>query len=218
MKRFSYLILLALLVAGLVGPVIYAHRAHTGEPAAKNRTEEMTDSAESAQGTGETRSQTEGQSSATPGNRELREPQTTKPQEPQSQQLAAGQATASGNSVPSEAAVAVKVAVVGQDGRLLYGPAEVKITADNPWGCTALGALDATGLPYTISSRFSGFVDSVAGQRNRGQSGWMYSVNGTAPLVAASEKSVKQGDKVLWWYSQSMSQTPPSWDELEKQR
>lgn len=225
MKRFPYLILLALLFAGLVGPVIYAHRAHTGKPAAQSRTEEMAGSAGTTQNkqnstdAAETQSQTEVQASTAPGKTESSVPQT-KLKESQSSSQAKEQQqqqpTASEKPAAPEVTAVVKVAVVGQDGRLLYGPAEVKLTRENPWGTTALAALDATGLPYTISGRFSGFVDSVAGQRNRGQSGWMYSVNGVTPSVAASEKSVKQGDKVLWWYSQSMGQAPPSWDELEK--
>ncbi len=139
-----------------------------------------------------------------------------KPKGSQSSSQPKVEPAASEKPAAPEVIAVVEVAVVGQDGRLLYGPAEVRLTKENPWGNTALGALDATGIPYTISSRFSGFVDSIAGQRNRGQSGWMYSVNGAIPSVAASEKIVKQGDKVLWWYSQSLGQAPPSWDELEK--
>lgn len=53
-----------------------------------------------------------------------------------------------------EKSIIVRVAVVGKDKELLYGPKEVKITDRNPWGFTALGALEATGLPYVLSTRF----------------------------------------------------------------
>lgn len=114
----------------------------------------------------------------------------------------------------ADGAVAVGVAVVGKDGELLFGPAEVRVAKESTWGTTALGALDATGLPYTMSARFPDFVEAVAGQRNRGQSGWMYKVNEEVPLVAAAKRIVKQGDRVIWWYSQDMSQASPRWDDL----
>jgi hypothetical protein len=84
----------------------------------------------------------------------------------------------------------------------------------NRWGATALGGLDATGLPYVLSSRWAGFVEEIAGQRNRGQSGWMYKVNDEVPLTTADQKEVKPGDKIIWWYSQSMADSPPAWEEL----
>lgn len=220
MKRFPYLILLALLFLGLLVPVLYSHRAQPGKPEAQSKTAQtarsasLSQSEENNQGTAANQIQAEAQPDTASGRVDSNEPQA-KLKEWQSSPQSKEQPAASEKPAAPEVTVVVKVAVVGEDGSLLYGPAEVKLTEKNPWGTTALGALDATGLPYTISSRFSGFVDSIAGQRNRGQSGWMYSVNGAIPSVAASEKSVKQGDKVLWWYSQSLGQAPPAWDELE---
>lgn len=114
--------------------------------------------------------------------------------------------------------VAVGIAVVGKDNELLYGPAEVRITEENRWGVTALGALDATGLRYTVSARYPDFVDSIAGQYNHGQSGWMYKVNDETPLVAAAKKPLNREDKVIWWYSKGMNVPPPAWDELVKRK
>ncbi|MFZ5649172.1 MAG: DUF4430 domain-containing protein [Bacillota bacterium] len=108
----------------------------------------------------------------------------------------------------------IGIAVVGMDGELLYGPGNVTVSKKNMWEVTALGALDATGLPYTMSTRWSGFVEAVAGQRNKGQAGWMYMVNGEIPMVAAGEKPVKTGDKVIWWYSKSMGAPIPDWNDL----
>jgi hypothetical protein len=79
-----------------------------------------------------------------------------------------------------------------------------------------LGALDATGLAYTVSARFPDFVDSVAGKYNHGQSGWMYKVNDEIPPAAAAKKPLKREDKVIWWYSKGMNVPPPAWDELTK--
>ncbi len=112
--------------------------------------------------------------------------------------------------------VTVKVAVLGKNEELLYGPASVKITKKDVEGVTALDALDATGLPYYMSAKWPDFVESVAGQSNKGQSGWMFKVNEEIPLVASADKPVTNGDKVIWWYSRSMDIPPPEWDDLLK--
>ncbi len=117
---------------------------------------------------------------------------------------------------PAARTVAVAVAVVGKEGELIFGPGTVQVAETNPWGLTALGALDATGLDYTVSARFPGFVEAVAGEYNRGQSGWMYEVNGEVPLVSAAEKQIRPGDRVIWWYSSRLGEAPPRWEELVK--
>ncbi|MEW6423236.1 MAG: DUF4430 domain-containing protein [Bacillota bacterium] len=117
-----------------------------------------------------------------------------------------------------ESGYLVGIAVVGMNGELLYGPGNVTVTEKNVWGITALGALDATGLPYTMSTRWSNFIEAIAGQHNKGQAGWMYKVNEEIPLVAADQKPLKAGDKVIWWYSKSMNAPPPNWGELEKRK
>ena len=128
---------------------------------------------------------------------------------------AAGEGTAGPAPVPTSAhGPVVGVAVVGREGELLFGPAEVSLASDNPWGATALGALEATGLPYELSSRFPELVEAVAGQRNQGASGWMYQVNGEVPMVAAGRKTVAPGDRIIWWYSRDLGQAPPTWEEL----
>jgi len=110
------------------------------------------------------------------------------------------------------------VAVVGIDGEMLYGPGNVTVTKKSGGEVTALDALEATGLPCTLSARWPGFVEAVAGQRNKGQAGWMYKVNGEIPMVAAGKKPLKEGDKVIWWYSKSMGSLQPEWDGLLKRR
>lgn len=119
-------------------------------------------------------------------------------------------------AAPGNEAVTVNIAVVGKNGEILFGPAAVQVTKKNRWDDTALGALDATGLPYDMSTGWSGFVEAIAGQRNKGQAGWMYKVNGEIPMAAADKKPVTTGDKVIWWYSKSMDTPSPGWDQLAK--
>ncbi|MEW6181740.1 MAG: DUF4430 domain-containing protein [Bacillota bacterium] len=115
----------------------------------------------------------------------------------------------------SAAGTLVHVAVVGQNGESIFSPAPVSIRRDNRWGNTAVGALDATGLRYSMSPRYGSLVYSIAGQTNRGMSGWMYKVNEEICGTAATEKKVEAGDRVIWWYSASIDTPSPAWEELK---
>jgi hypothetical protein len=117
-------------------------------------------------------------------------------------------------STISENGYRVWIAVVGKNGEFLFKPQQVIVKDNNKWGTTALGALDATGLPYVGKPTWPDFIDSIAGQANSGVEGWMYSVNGEVPNHMADKHPVKTGDKIIWWYSKSMDQPPPSWDSL----
>lgn len=121
-------------------------------------------------------------------------------------------APAGGDETP--ATCTAGVAVVGMNEELLYGPGYVTVSEHNKWGLTALGTLDATGLPYTMSSKWEGFVEAICGLANSGTSGWMYAVNGSIPTVAADKYAISDWDKVIWYYSVSWDQQPPAWDDL----
>ncbi|GAB4263602.1 S-layer homology domain-containing protein [Thermincola ferriacetica] len=117
-------------------------------------------------------------------------------------------------SVPSSPnEYSVSIAVVGKNGERLYGPGSVTVSKNGEWGLTALGALHVTGLSYTEDN---GFVKSIAGQANSGVNGWMYSVNNSVPSVLACDKTVNEGDRIIWWYSTEMNSNGPSWDSLFK--
>jgi|GEM_PF-738369 len=117
------------------------------------------------------------------------------------------------SSTPDRDYCIVDIAVVGMNGELLYGPGSVMVSKNGRWGLTALGALDATGLSYVDDN---GFVKSIAGQANRGMNGWMYKVNGSVPIVGASQKAIQEGDQIIWWYSTDWSSSGPVWESLVK--
>jgi len=91
-----------------------------------------------------------------------------------------------------------------------------EVIADNskeihevPWQ-TALGALQAAGISFKASDKWGTglFVFEVDGQPSEGAAGWMYQVNSASPSSTADKCTVSAGDKVVWYYSESMSQTP----------
>jgi len=111
----------------------------------------------------------------------------------------------------------VEIAVRGMNNELLYW-GSVTVSKNGRWGCTALGALDATGLDYVVEE--NGFVKSIAGQANSGMKGWMYKVGRAGrwevPNVSARDWVVKEGDQIIWWYSTDMNSPGPDWDSLLK--
>lgn len=243
MKKI-YLVLLALVLVALLAPALATHKGGNpapGEPAqstvgvaslpSQSAETEVTESAgkpedrEQVVSSPQPRASTGAPSVTSPAQEGAGEPRNQQPQEkqqapsgpetaqqepptPQRQAGVAGQA--------AEGSVTVGVAVVGKNREILYGPAEIELTAKNPWGFTALGALEATGLPYALSTRFPGLVENIAGQTNKGTSGWMYKVNEEVPMVPAGQKMLKPGDKVIWWYSSNIGSPAPRWEELGK--
>ncbi len=98
-------------------------------------------------------------------------------------------------------------------------PGTFTLTADNSKKTydvnrqTALGALDAAGIGYTVDDSYyqqyeSLFIDSIRGRKNEGTKGWMYQVNGESPGSGANTHTVGDGDKIVFFWSESMSSTP----------
>ncbi|RJQ31183.1 MAG: DUF4430 domain-containing protein [Peptococcaceae bacterium] len=227
-RKFALAILLLVIIAGILIPVVYANKVSRWQQAP-----------ESLAG-GETGDDTPGfcQPYPPPGTieKELGGGASAATDKTPAEDGPAAQNNASGTGIPERTAPgardpggappaakekeerALSIAVVGMNGEMLYGPGNITVAKKNGGEVTALDALAATGLPCTLSARWPGFVEAVAGQRNKGQGGWMYKVNGEIPMVAAGKKTVNEGDRVIWWYSRSMGSAPPEWEELIKRR
>ncbi len=208
-KRMITLLALMAIMAVLILPALLPHDKHiasqwpavTAVPPAKTDLLQLTTTGEKQPQLG---TQTKGALVA----EDEKQPQTSRPDQ-------AVEPAASPVPNPSEAqGCQVGIAVVGRGGELLYTPADVKVISRNKWGITALGALDATGLAYAMKPMWPDFVDSIGGQACQGVAGWMYMVNGEIPMHLADKHPVKEGDQVIWWYSESMDQAPPVWDKL----
>ena len=224
-RKLIYIVFFLVIIAGIMGPAIYANKISSQKQAANPS---AGNEAAGIMVGGQTPADSTAKNGVTPA-------QSAGPQT--GNDLSAGYAAGrkgnsgtadKGSAAPAQKPVAtssagvkedgctIGIAVVGMNGELLYGPGNVTVTRKNIWEVTALGALDATGLPYTMSTRWPGFVEAVARQPNKGQAGWMYKVNNEIPMAAADQKPVKAGDKVIWWYSKSMGDPTPDWDDLIK--
>lgn len=209
-KRAFYLLALLLILAAIIVPtVINSNHSGSGQ---------LTKTEKSADLTGNTPAP---EKAITVGDKAVDQTPAatseTKNQKEQAESTPEAQVKdSSAQNPPEQPGCKVYVAVVGMGGEILYPPAAVKVSPGNRWGISALGALDATGLSYAMKPMWPDFVDSIGGQACKGVSGWMYMVNGAIPMHLADKHPVKDGDKVIWWYSESMDQEPPSWDKLKK--
>ena len=95
--------------------------------------------------------------------------------------------------------MSVSVSSSAADGRV-SGSAHPTVTK----GATAYDALCATGLSVsTKSSQYGLYVSAIGGLAEfeyGGKSGWMYSVNGSAPNASCGKYVLKDGDTVSWYY------------------
>ena len=71
-------------------------------------------------------------------------------------------------------------------------------------GATVYDALCALGLSVNAhGSSYGTYVAAIGGLAEKqygGTSGWMYSVNGSAPMTACSNYVLSNGDNVVWYY------------------
>ena len=109
------------------------------------------------------------------------------------------QGTTANSTASSTVTVSVSVSSSAADGRV-SGSAHPTFKK----GATAYDALCATGLSVsTKSSQYGIYVSAIGGLAEfeyGGKSGWMYSVNGSAPNVSCGKYVLKDGDSISWYY------------------
>lgn len=107
--------------------------------------------------------------------------------------------TTASSAASSTVTVSVSVSSSAADGRV-SGSAHPTFKK----GATAYDALCATGLSVsTKSSQYGLYVSAIGGLAEfeyGGKSGWMYSINGSAPNVSCGKYVLKDGDTVSWYY------------------
>lgn len=225
-RKLYYLVALLVILAGAIGPALYMNKVFSSSQPDK-QAESVSINAEEQGGAVNRERPAANADQTSPGPDKVQPAAETKQGDPAPEQQAASSrenaaaARTSGDTgaaAEPESGCTVGIAIVGKNGELFYNAGQVVVKKDNKWGITALGALDATGVPYTTAPAWPDFVYSISGQANSGVSGWMYSVNGDIPMHMADKHPVKAGDKVIWWYSNSMDQPQPQWEELSQKK
>jgi Domain of unknown function (DUF4430) len=97
-------------------------------------------------------------------------------------------------------AASVKVRVEGKT-QTLFGPTEITVNAAN-----ALDALEQASLIgelyyHVTTTSFGPYVDQVGRYGGDASSGWVFKVDDASPPVGADKVTLKDGDRVLWYYA-----------------
>jgi Domain of unknown function (DUF4430) len=103
--------------------------------------------------------------------------------------------------VPSALAVGVHVRVEGKT-TTIFGATEPRVNATS----TVLDALEAASVVgefyYHVRQTALGpFVDQIGRYPGAGFSGWTFKVNGVSAAVGADKVTLKESDRVLWYWA-----------------
>jgi hypothetical protein len=103
--------------------------------------------------------------------------------------------------VPAAFALRVHVRVEGKT-HTIYGSAEPTLSVKS----SALDALDSASVAgefyYHVQvASFGRYVDQIGRYLASGNSGWVFKVNGVSPAVGADAVTLKNGDRVLWYWA-----------------
>ena len=98
------------------------------------------------------------------------------------------------------AAASVSVRVEGKT-TSIFGAADPRVSADN-----AMAALDTASFLgefyyHVTTTSFGPYVDQIGRYSAGGANGWVFKVNGASPPVGADKVTLKDGDRVLWYYA-----------------
>jgi hypothetical protein len=103
--------------------------------------------------------------------------------------------------VPAASALRVHVRVEGKT-RTIFGSTEPTLNVK----ANALDALDSASIAgefyyHVTTTSFGPYVDQVGRYVASASSGWVFKVNGVSPPVGADKVTLKDGDRVLWYYA-----------------
>jgi hypothetical protein len=97
-------------------------------------------------------------------------------------------------------AATVKVRVEGKT-QTLFGPTEITVTASNAQDAIEQASILGELYYHVTPSSFGPYIDQVGRYGGTASSGWVFKVNDVSPPVGADKVTLKDGDRVLWYYA-----------------
>jgi hypothetical protein len=97
-------------------------------------------------------------------------------------------------------AATVKVRVEGKT-QTLFGPTEITVTASNAQDALEQASILGELYYHVTQSSFGPYIDQVGRYGGTASSGWVFKVNDVSPPVGADKVTLKDGDRVLWYYA-----------------
>lgn len=104
----------------------------------------------------------------------------------------------SSNQQPTNEKITINIQVIGMGNTMMAGTLNVD---KNSNALSVLKIIAAKNGKEVEGSDY--YVSGIGGLKEKQHgpmSGWMYSVNGVAPNMAAIKYNLKDGDKVVWYY------------------
>jgi hypothetical protein len=98
------------------------------------------------------------------------------------------------------AAASVSVRVEGKT-TSIFGAADPRVSADNAMGALDIASLLGEFYYHVTTTSFGPYVDQIGRYPAGGANGWVFKVNGASPPVGADKVTLKDGDRVLWYYA-----------------
>jgi Domain of unknown function (DUF4430) len=103
--------------------------------------------------------------------------------------------------VPSALAARVHVRVEGK-GQTIFGATQPTLSVQ----ANALDALESASVAgefyyHVTQASFGPYVDQIGRYAAAGNSGWVFKVNGVSPPVGAKDVTVRDGDRILWYWA-----------------
>jgi hypothetical protein len=97
-------------------------------------------------------------------------------------------------------AATVKVRVEGKT-QTLFGPSEITVTASTAQDAIEQASILGELYYHVTQSSFGPYVDQVGRYGGTASSGWVFKVNDASPPVGADKVTLKDGDRVLWYFA-----------------
>jgi hypothetical protein len=83
----------------------------------------------------------------------------------------------------------------------IFGTSEPRVSADNAMGALDIASLLGEFYYHVTTTSFGPYVDQIGRYPAGGANGWVFKVNGASPPVGADKVTLKDGDRVLWYYA-----------------
>ncbi len=103
-------------------------------------------------------------------------------------------------AVPTAVAAGVHVRVEGKT-KTIYGPTEPTLTAANALETVEAASIAGEFYYHVTTTSFGPYVDQIGRYGGAASSGWVFKVNNVSPPVGADAVTLKEGDRVLWYYA-----------------
>ena len=103
--------------------------------------------------------------------------------------------------VPSALALRVHVRVEGKT-QTIYGATEPTLSVRlNPLDALEAASVAGEFYYHVTTTGFGPYVDQIGRYAANASNGWLFKVNGVLPPVGADAVTLKNGDRVLWYWA-----------------